>query len=64
MNETGFDDILSKVLLPTRNDDQIASTVVNGIIEFTKLVNRKICRKKLFIGLVVLIGYSSKLQYQ
>ena len=55
---------LSKVLLPTRNDYQIASTVVNGIIEFTKLVNRKICRKKLFIGLVVLIGYSSKLQYQ
>ena len=55
---------LSKVLLPTRNDYQIASTVVNGIIEFTKLVNRKICRKKLFIGLVVLIGYSSQLQYQ
>ena len=55
---------LSKVLLPTRNDYQIASTVVNGIIEFTKLVNRKICRKKLFTGLVVLIGYSSKLQYQ
>ena len=55
---------LSKVLLPTRNDYQIASTVVNGIIEFTKLVNRKICRKTLFTGLVVLIGYSSKLQYQ
>ena len=55
---------LSKVLLPTRNDYQIASTVVNGIIEFTKSVNRKICRKKLFIGLVVLIGYSSQLQYQ
>ena len=55
---------LSKVLLPTRNDYQIASTVVNGIKEFTKLVNRKICRKKLFTGLVVLIGYSSKLQYQ
>ena len=55
---------LSKVLLTTRNDHQIARTVVNGIIEFTKLVNHKICRRKLFTSLVVLTEYSSKAQFQ